>query len=141
MKKFEFVEGITVADVAFVANGKDLSELFINSALALTSIMVEDLKKIEQSKKIKISLSASNNEQLLHDFLEELIFLKDAKLLVFSKFELKVNEKFEINAICFGEKINNEKHTMLVDPKAVTWHKFKLVKTNEGYQATVIIDV
>ncbi len=49
MKKFKFID-ITTADVAFVAYGKDLNELFTNAALALSETMI-DASQIEQKVK------------------------------------------------------------------------------------------
>ena len=43
MKKFEYID-ITTADVAFVAYGKDLNELFENAALAMFEVMVNTKK-------------------------------------------------------------------------------------------------
>ena len=126
---FKFLEDVSIADVAFEASGKTLEELFESSALATTSVMIKDLKTIKPKIKKKIKLKSNSLENLLHDFLQELIFLKDARTLVFSKYKIKVNEKsLELTAEILGDKLDPKKQEHLVDVKAVTWHQFKVWK-------------
>src|SRR3990167_1868786 len=112
---YKFIEDIAVADVAFEATGKTLEELFESAALATTNVMIKDLRTIKPKIKKKIKLKAYTVENLLHDFLQELVFLKDAKQLVFSKYKIKINKKFELDAEIFGEKLNPKKQEQLVD--------------------------
>ncbi len=139
---WKFIEGITVADVAFSAQGRTLDELFESAAEALTSTMVKDVTSVKTLKKKKITLKAANDEQLLHDFLEELVFLKDAERMLFGKVEVKVDgKKHELSAILRGEVLDMKKHELLVDVKAVTWHEFKLEKDAGGWHCQVVLDV
>ena len=84
--------------------------------------------------------------------MEELIFIKDAYLLLLSKFKIKLITKtkdgnqFEAHIEAFGEKLDMKKHELLVDAKAVSWHMFKVeeikkAKGNPIWRAIVIIDV
>lgn len=139
---WKFVEGITVADVAFEATGKTLEEVFADSAQALTATMVKDVKAIKPKVAKKLELKAGTAEQLLHDFLEELVFRKDADLLLFGRTEVKLDEGGKsLKAVLFGEKLNPERHELLVDVKAVTWHGFSLEKVKDGWKATAVLDV
>ena len=87
--KYRFIDH--TADVMFEAFGSSLSKVFENAALATFEVQC-DLKKVDKKIKKKIKLKNENVENLLFDFLEELIYLKDAKYLVFSKFAVKVKE-------------------------------------------------
>ena len=127
------------ADIAFEANGKTLEELFESAALAVFDTMVDLNTVIGNEKKI-IRLEAASIERLFLDFLEELIFLKDFKYMVFNKFEVKINNN-RLDAVLHGDKINPSKHKLKVDVKAVTMHKFKLEKVKEGYKSFVILDI
>jgi len=139
---YKFLEDISLADVAFEATGKSLEELFESSALATTNVMIKDLKTIKPKIKKKIKLKASTIENLLHDFLQELVFLKDAKQLVFSKYKIKINEKkVELTAEVSGEKLNPKKQEHMVDVKAVTWHLYEVIKTDKMWKARVILDI
>ena len=140
---YRFLEDVAIADVAFEATGKTLKELFESSALAVTNTMVKDLKSVKQKVSKNIKIESDNVEMLLFNFLQELIFLKDAKLLLFNKFSIRIseNKKWKLNATAYGEKLDMKKHELLVDVKAVSLHNFKVERTKNGWKADVILDV
>lgn len=144
---YRYLEGLTMADVAFEATGKTLEGMFISAADALMATEVKVLKKVEQKVEKSFELKAADEERLLHDFLQELIFYKDAERLLFSGYELKITKEagakggFMLSAKAKGEPLDMKKHELLVDVKAVSWHKFKVEKTARGWKAVVIIDV
>ena len=140
---YRFLEDIAIADVAFEATGRTLNELFESAGLAVTNTMVKDLKSVEQNKTKIIQLKAENVEMLLFNFLQEIIFYKDAELLLFNKFEIDTmkNKIWQLKAKAFGEKLDMKKHELLVDVKAVSLHNFKVKETKAGWKADVILDV
>ncbi|MBI4895543.1 MAG: archease [Candidatus Aenigmarchaeota archaeon] len=139
---YKFIEGLTLADVAFEATGSTLEELFESAGLAVTKTQIENLDTIKHTESLKIKLNAETFEQLLHDFLQEIIFYKDAKLLLFNKYSIKINENHcKLEAVLLGEKIDMSRHELLVDVKAITWHYFSLKKNNDKWIATVVVDV
>jgi SHS2 domain-containing protein len=140
MKKFEFVD-ITTADVAFIAYGKDLSELFANAALAMFEVMI-DTNQIEKRVEEKISVDGYDLESLMFNWLNELLYISDSKNLAFSEFDVKVDDKdFRLEAICKGEEINSEKHETKTVVKAATYHKMKIWKENDIWKAQVVLDI
>ncbi|VVC03427.1 Protein archease [Candidatus Bilamarchaeum dharawalense] len=133
-----------MADIAFEATGKSVEELLESAGQALMNTQVSDLKKIKAKTEKKIEIKSQNEERLLHDFLQELIFLKDAELLLVSKYEMKIyrtERGIMLKATLKGEPIDNTKHEMLVDVKAVSWHQFKLERVKNEWKAFVILDV
>ena len=143
MKKYKILEDIAIADIAIEAYGKNLDELFGNSALAIFEESA-DIKKIYEKEKKTIKLSAKNAENLLFDFLSEILFMKDTYSMIFKKSSVKINKKsdgYSLNAELFGEKIDTKKHELRNDIKAITLHMFNVEKTKEGYKALVVVDV
>lgn len=141
---YRFVEGLTRADVAFEATGKTLEEMFISAADAVTATEVENPEAITAEVEKRFELRAGELDRLLHDFLQEMIFYKDAELLIFKEYALEIAERdggYLLKAVAKGEVIDTEKHHMLVDVKAVSWHMFKLERTADGWKALIIIDV
>ncbi len=141
---FKFREDVAIADVAFEATGKTLDQLFESCADAIVSTMVKNKKQVAAKQKKTFTSFSRDLEKLLHNFMNELIFLKDAQQLLFGKCKVKIDERdgtYSIRAECYGEKINPKKHTLLVDVKAVTWHMYKVEKTSKGWKAFVILDV
>jgi len=134
---YKFLEH--TADVLFEAEGKSLEELFESCALATEETQV-DLKNVGQDKEIKFVVEDESTEMLLFHFLQEIIFYKDAEELLFSRFKIKIDGN-RLEAECFGEKINQKKHILNVDVKAVTLHQFEVKKTAKGWFARVILDI
>lgn len=127
------------ADIMFEVYGKNLNELFKNSAIAVTDVMV-DRKSIEVKKKKEIVLENDSIEDLLALFLEEIIYIKDADYMIFKNF--KVNVKGNVmKAVLEGDNIKPKKQKLITDVKALTYHKFYLKKTKECYQAGFILDL
>lgn len=140
---YKFHDDVAIADVAFEATGKTLEELFESCARATTVTMVKDLKTVKKTEKKEIKLKHKELDRLLHNFLQEVIFYKDADMLLFSEYNLKIDQKdgYSLSCTCKGEKLDMKKHELLVDVKAVSWHMFRLEKTSKGWQAFIILDV
>lgn len=137
---YRFLEDISLADVAFEAKGRTLDELFSSCAEATAATMVKDVRSVKQKVVKRISLNAESVDKLLYAFLEELIFLKDAELLLFSGYRLRVTET-SLSGEILGEKLDMKKHEMLVDVKAVTMHMFEVKKEGNSWKARVVLDV
>ena len=143
MKKYKILEDVAIADIAIESYGKDLNELFENAALAIFEESA-DLKKVSEKEKKEIKLKAKNAEDLLYDFLSEILFLKDTYSIIFKKAKVKIEkkaDKYHLIADLSGESIDRKKHELRNDIKAITLHMFKVEKTKEGYKALVVVDV
>ena len=131
------------ADVLFQAEAPTLPELFEQCALAVEDTQV-DVKTVEPLQEVTITGKNNTIERLLFDFIDDLIFYKDADLLVFSKFDIEIEEKYQefyLTCKAYGEQVDHTKHDPKVDVKAVTLHQFKFEKTKDGYKAFVILDI
>ncbi|MBM3897572.1 MAG: archease [Thaumarchaeota archaeon] len=141
---YRYLEDITVADTAFEAEGKTLEELFSSAALATTNVMVRNLQSIETKVEREVAIEAEDIEQLLYRFLQEIIYYKDAHLLLFGRYDVKVlslKSQYKVKARFYGEKLDMKKHDLIVDVKAVTMHKFEVKQTAKGWKATVVLDI
>lgn len=81
---------------------------------------------------------------LLYDFLNELIFIKDAESLILLPKTInitKLNNVYLLDSIFNGENIDNTKHKLNVDVKAVTMHNLSANKTENGWEAVFILDL
>ncbi len=153
---YKFLPNISIADVAFDATAKTLEQLFIECAKAVTNTMVKDLKSVKKSKKITINIEADSVENLLFNFLNEIVFYKDAKQLLFSSYKVKISqvepakevhkksnsdELFTLYGTLAVEKLNMKKHELIVDVKAVTMHLFEVKRTRGMWKARVVLDI
>ena len=140
MRKFEFVD-ITTADVAFAAYGKNLNELFANSALAMFEVMI-NTKQIKPKVERKVKIKGNDLQSLLFNWLNELLVYVDAENLVFSEFDVKIDgKKFELSANCGGEKIDRKKHEIRTAVKSCTYHQMKVEKRKNEWKAQAILDI
>jgi len=138
MKKYEIIEH--TADIGIKAFGENLEESFENASKAMFDI-ITDNSKIDKIGQYNIQLEAPDLDQLLVDWLSELLFLNSAKNLVFGLFKIQIDEEHNsINAKIFGEKYNLSKHKIGVEIKAVTYHMLE-VNNNYPFSAQVLFDV
>jgi G3E family GTPase/SHS2 domain-containing protein len=141
---YEFVEGLTVADIAFRAWGAGLSEVFSAAGDATLNAMIDNLDEVAPKQKHTVHLANDALDLLLFDFLQELIYFKDSQQLLLRARDIRISEKdgkHALEAELHGEKLDPARHSQRVDVKAVTLHQFKLEKTEQGWEVTVILDV
>ena len=141
---YKFLEEIGTADIAFEATGRDLPELFSDAADATMNVMIENLDAIEPRETQQIELSNDKLDMLLFDFLQELIYLKDAERLLLRVRNVRIdekNQKYFLEAEAAGERLNAARHQQRADVKAVTLHDFSVEKENGGWKATVLLDI
>jgi SHS2 domain-containing protein len=134
---FRFITGAT-SDVSWEAYGKDLKEVFENSAKALFSVICR-IDKIKPKKAHEFEITADSPDELLLDWLQALIASVDIDGMFFSEFEITRISETRLKAICRGEPISPAKGNTVV--KAVTYHNFELKKTKEGYCARIVVDI
>ena len=126
MKNYELIDH--TADVAIKAYGKTLSEAFENAAKGMFDIITNN-SEIENIGQYDIQLQADNLEQLLVDWLSELLFLNSANNIVFGFFKVELDEKnSKLSAKVFGEKFDISKHKIGTEIKAVTYHMLEVNK-------------
>ena len=133
-----------MADAAIEVNSDSLEGIFVDSGKALTNTMVDDLKSIRTNQKYTFKVESQERDLLLFEFLEKLVIEKDANQMLFSEFEVKINQtdkKFMVSVIAHGEHIDYDRHELCADVKAVTLHKFSLTKEKENWKAEMILDI
>jgi len=140
--KYRYLDDVAPADCAFIAYGKTLEELFANAALAVTGCMVEP-DTVAAVYARQIQLVADSCQDLLYNWLEEIIFLKDAERLFLVDFEVRIEKKEPafLTGTARGDKIDYKKQRIHVDVKAVTMHRFNLEQTQAGWEAFVVLDL
>jgi SHS2 domain-containing protein len=125
------------ADALVEVHGQTLSERFANAAFALFDQMT-DVSTVEPVGEVRVIVSADSVEQLLVDFLQELLFLNDTDDYVFSEFEVEI-AGMNLEATARGEKFDQSRHPKRSVVKGVTYHNLKI--DNEGKTLTILFDV
>ncbi len=125
------------ADVQIQAFGSTADEIFENSATALFE-QIADLSRVKPKGEEEIKLEAKTVEELLVDFLNELVFLHSTMNFLFCEFKVRI-EGNKLQCTASGEKIDRRRHELRSDVKAVTYHMLEF-NIRDGY-AKFIIDV
>ena len=139
---YEFLEH--KADVKFRARGFTLEKMFLSSAEALGEIIRGDIKILEQENK-EINVEGKDILGLLHNFLEEFLFLLDAEDFLVSKFgDIKIEEPsgeglFKLSVAISGDSADNYKFTN--DVKAITYSEMFVREENDEFICQVVLDV
>jgi SHS2 domain-containing protein len=141
---YHYLEEIGTADIAFEATGRDLAELFSDAADATMNVMIDNLDAIEPRETRHIELSNDKIDMLLFDFLQELIYFKDAERLLLRVRHVQIehrDEKYFLKAKAAGELLDAARHHQRADVKAVTLHDFSVEKEDGGWRARVLLDI
>jgi protein archease len=141
---FHYLEDIGTADIAFETTGRDLPELFTSAANATMNVMIENLDTIEPREMRCIELKNDAIDMLLFDFLQELIYFKDAERLLLRVREMRIEERegtYSLSATTVGEPLDARRHQQRADVKAVTLHDFRVEKIEGGWKAAAILDI
>ncbi|MBD3192672.1 MAG: archease [Candidatus Heimdallarchaeota archaeon] len=120
---FEFLEH--TADIIIKAHGENLKEAFEQAALGFYEVLT-DLSQISAEKSRSVSISSEDNESLLYDWINELIFIFDTEFFVASEvtitnFVYGKNGEYSLEANLMGEEFNPSKHEQGAEVKAITY--------------------
>ena len=140
MKKFEYFD--VTADIGFYAFGKNLNEAFENAGLAIFNI-ISNTDNISNEKSIEFEITSEDNVSLLYDYLEELLFYHEVEFMLFSEFNVQIEEtdgSYNLKAIIKGEDINWDKHERNCEIKAITFHQME-VDIGDAVRMKAIVDL
>ena len=136
---FEFLEH--TADLKIRASGKTLQEALSESAKALFAAIAAD-SKIEPKIEKQFTIKIHKPELLVHDFLSQLIYLFSTEHLLFCEFNLELKEAmgYKLTAKVKGEPYDKNKHKLVKEVKAVTYHDMKIQEDKNGWTIEVVCD-
>jgi SHS2 domain-containing protein len=139
MKKYELLEH--TADIFIQANGKTLAEVFENAAIGMFDILFPTTK-VGSIGEFQVKLESSDLEQLLVEFLSELLYIYETQKVLFSSFKIDLDDKnFKLTAQAFGEKLDPAKHEIVDEIKAVTYHMLEFGQEADHYFVKVLFDI
>lgn len=131
------------ADVGIRGFGKSKEEAFGECAKAMFSVMI-DLEKAKAEGKDLLEVKAPNLEGLLVAFLNHLLYLRDVKGKLYSRFEVYITKSgvgLLLKGSAFGEKINSRKNAIKGDVKAASYHQLKVALEKGKWVAQCVVDV
>jgi SHS2 domain-containing protein len=135
---YEFFEH--TADVGLRARAADLDTLFADAAVALFAVMVTNLEAVQPVEELSFSLEEDRLDNLLHDWLAELLYTFHSRRIVLKEFQVRLGEE-RLTAVARGQPIDLARHQLDAEVKAITYHGLKVEREASGWLAEVIVDI
>ncbi len=137
--RFEFFDH--TADIGVRVYGNSLGELFENAARAMYEALGR-LHKSESNLRKSIELQTASAEDLLHDWLADLLYEIEVNHVVYDVFEIHELTPHRLKAALRGGRIDFTRSQTNEEIKAVTYHQLRIESQPDGsWRATVIFDV
>jgi SHS2 domain-containing protein len=128
------------ADKGIRAWGRDLAELFMSAAHGLWSLMVEP-GTVRRVWMLPVEVEAADRETLLVAWLNELLYLHEAKEFMMAACSIQSLADTALSAEVWGESVDPARHPMVGHVKAVTYHLLRVRPTARGWEGQVVVDV
>jgi SHS2 domain-containing protein len=128
------------ADRGFDVEGPTRRGLFEGAALALFSVLV-DGSRVEPGNEQPLVLSGTDLSDLWVNYLRELLYLYNGKGFVVHHVEVERMGWKGLKAVVYGEPFSPERHPVLGEVKAVTYHQAGVERTASGWRGRFILDV
>lgn len=128
------------ADIGVRGVGPGKSEAFAQAACALSAI-ITDLERIIPEESITVNCDAVDDELLLTEWLNSLIFEMSTRNMLFSRFEVTIDDH-HLSATAWGEHLQIDKHQPVVEIKGATYTSLRVEQQSAGvWLAQCVVDV
>ncbi|NLT91523.1 MAG: archease [Actinobacteria bacterium] len=135
---FELVDH--TADIGVRVWGPTAAEVFEEAGRALFSLVCDPLREGELEE-VELELEAEAADLLLAAWLNELLYLFEARQLVLTEFEVRELGERRLRARVAGEPLDVGRHIMCGGVKAATLHELRLEQRSAGWEGFVVLDV
>ena len=128
------------ADIGVRGIGSTKQAAFEAAALALTAV-VTDPKSVAPTQEVSIVAEASDDELLLVDWLNALVYEMATRKMLFSRFAVRFNNH-SLQATAWGEPIEVVRHQPAVEVKGATYTALSVKQDEQGrWIAQCVVDV
>jgi tRNA nucleotidyltransferase (CCA-adding enzyme) len=128
------------ADIGVRGVGRSKSEAFEQTGVALTAV-ITDPNSVAAKDSVGIVCSAPDDELLLVEWLNALIYEMATRRMLFARFEVAIDDH-HLAGTAWGEAIDLERHAPGVEVKGATCTDLKVAQDASGqWRAQCIVDV
>ena len=131
------------ADVAADLTGRSLEDLFLSAAQALTDTMTE-LSAVGRSVTQPVTLESGTVEDLLVDFLNELLYRFEVQNMLVAEATVRVQERdgrWRLDGTLAGEPFEPARHPSRVLVKSATYHGLRVTHERGTWKARMVFDI
>lgn len=119
--------------------GASKAEAFEQAGLALLNVIV-DTARVRPLDKVAIECTAPDDELLLADWLNALIYEMAQRNMLFGRLEVRI-EDTRLTASAYGEPVDPERHQPAVEVKGATYTELAVRRHDGGWLAQTVVDV
>lgn len=128
------------ADIGVRGIGSTKEEAFEGAGLALTTV-ITDLATVAPMQAVSITCGAPDEELLLVDWLNALVYEMATRKMLFSRFTVRFNGH-SLHATAWGEPIEIARHQPAVEVKGATYTELSVKRDGQGrWVAQCVVDV
>lgn len=131
------------ADVAADLSGASIGDIFASAAQALTDT-ITDIATVQAAVTELVTLEAPTAEDLLVDWLNELLYRFEVRNLLVSNAEVRVEEsggRYRLGATISGEPFDPDRHPSRVLVKSATYHGLHVTRDGDTWRARIVFDI
>ena len=128
------------ADIGVRGIGATRGEAFEQAALALTAVIV-DPAQVAANTMMEIRCQAPDDELLLADWLNALIYEMATRGMLFGRFAVLLDDH-ALTAKAWGEPVDRPRHRPAVEVKGATYTALSVARRGDGrWVAQCVVDV
>jgi tRNA nucleotidyltransferase (CCA-adding enzyme) len=128
------------ADIGVRGIGASKEDAFEQAALALTAVII-DPHLLKPQEHVEIACEAPDDELLLVDWLNALVYETATRRLLFGRFEVHLDDH-QLRGLAWGEPIDVQKHEPAVEVKGATLTCLRVGREPGGaWVAQCVVDV
>jgi len=114
-------------------------QAFEQAALAMMAV-VTDPVAINAREPVNVECEAPDDELLLVDWLNALVYEMSTRRCLFGRFEVNINGQ-RLSATAWGEPVDRERHQPAVEIKGATFTALRVAQENDHWIAQTVVDV
>ncbi|HID90766.1 TPA: archease [Candidatus Bathyarchaeota archaeon] len=142
VKGYRYLEHISDAYVE--CWGGTLEEAFESAGEATFNVMT-DISLVEAKRPLKVEVEAEDLFALLVEWLSELLFLYDTRMMYFSRFDVhgisRIDKRYKLTATVWGEEVDQSRHPPRTEVKAATYSLMEIVDGKRGVTMRFVLDI
>jgi SHS2 domain-containing protein len=127
------------ADMGLRGWGASREEAFQQAAVALTAIITEP-QEVAARSRVDIHCQAPDDELLLAEWLNALIYEMAVRRMLFSRFQVRI-EQGRLTGVAWGEGVDVARHHPAVEVKGATYTALRVACEGGRWVAQTVVDV
>lgn len=128
------------ADFGIHVFGDNTKSLFQNAAMAMMDQLVETVGLLAREER-QITIQGNDWPDLMVNWLREILYLCVGEELFAQSIQIESIAETCLTAYLWVDPFSADRHTLLSEIKAVTYHQVQVFETGNRWEANIIFDV